>query len=268
MADQTPTPLIDPQLAEAGEGPMLFAASTGPALAGAGGRRTARHHHARGQLVGARHGLLQIEVGTAHWLLPAGHLGWIPPHLPHALLARQQFDGWSLYFSAAACAALPSQPRILAPGPLLAAAIARARAWPAGALGAAQQRLAAVIVDEIAGCPALPLALPQPLDRRLQRVARALAEQPHDTREVADWAARAGLSSRTLARRWQAETGMGLAQWRQRLRVLHALPRLLAGESVTGTALSLGYDTPSAFIAVFKRELGTTPARYVQAARP
>jgi AraC-like DNA-binding protein len=57
---------------------------------------------------------------------------------------------------------------------------------------------------------------------------------------------------------------MTLSQWRQRLRVLLALPRLLAGEPVISVALSLGYDTPSAFIAVFKREMGVTPARYAE----
>lgn len=264
MADQPPPALLDPALADAGHGPLLLAASSSPA---AGPRRTPRHQHARGQLIGARRGLLQIEVGSAHWLLPAGHMGWIPPGLPHALLARQQFDGWSVYFSPAACALLPGEPRILSPGPLLQAAIARAQHWSLGELDPAQQRLATVIIDEIARSLALPLALPHPQDRRLQRVARALAAQPQDTRDGVAWAAQAGISSRTLARRWQAETGMGLAQWRQRLRVLHALPRLVAGESVTSTALSLGYDTPSAFIAVFRRELGTTPGRYVRGER-
>jgi AraC-like DNA-binding protein len=60
---------------------------------------------------------------------------------------------------------------------------------------------------------------------------------------------------------------MGLSRWRQRLRVLHALPRLAAGDTVTRAALALGYDTTSAFIAVFKRELGDTPARYARDAR-
>ena len=55
---------------------------------------------------------------------------------------------------------------------------------------------------------------------------------------------------------------MTLGQWRQRLRVLLALPRLLAGETVIEVALSMGYDTPSAFIAVCKREMGVTPARH------
>ncbi len=49
---------------------------------------------------------------------------------------------------------------------------------------------------------------------------------------------------------------MTLSQWRQRLRVLLALPRLLSGEPVISVALSMGYDTPSSFIAVFKREMG------------
>lgn len=264
MADQTPPALLDPALADAALGPLLFAATT---RAGGGQRRTPRHQHARGQLIGARRGLLQIDAGSAHWLLPAGHLGWVPAHVPHALLAQQGFDGWSLYFSDEATVSLPDQPRILLPSPLLQAAINRALTWPPASLDAAQQHVAEVIVDEIAASTPLPLALAQPQDRRLRRVAHALAQQPHDERAMAAWAALVGISSRTLARRWQAETGMGLAQWRQRLRVLHALPRLLAGESVLSTALSLGYETPSAFIAVFKRELGTTPRRYAMAAQ-
>jgi len=44
--------------------------------------------------------------------------------------------------------------------------------------------------------------------------------------------------------------------------VLLSLPRLLAGERVISVALSMGYDTPSSFINVFKREMGVTPARY------
>ena len=96
----------------------------------------------------------------------------------------------------------------------------------------------------------------------MQKIAAALARAPHDNRSIEDWATRSGLSSRSLARHWLAETHMTLSQWRQRLRVLLALPRLLSGEPVISVALSMGYDTPSAFIAVFKREMGVTPARY------
>ncbi|TFZ42129.1 AraC family transcriptional regulator [Stenotrophomonas maltophilia] len=258
MADQTSTALIDPALANAEGGPIVMASQ----LRVPGRRRTARHQHVRGQLLGAHQGLLRIEAGDQHWLLPAGHVAWIPPSLPHALVGAERFDGWSLYFSAEACLGLPATPRIFQPNALLQAATTRALRWPHQPLDAAQARLAGVIADEIAVSTPLPLALPQPQDRRLRQIAAALARSPDDVRSVESWAAASGLSGRSLARRWQAETGMTLSQWRQRLRVLLALPRLLSGEPVISVALSMGYDTPSAFIAVFKREMGVTPARY------
>lgn len=261
MADQpNHAPLIDPALADAGAGPWLL----GVQLAMAGARRTPRHQHARGQLLGARRGLLRIEAGDQHWLLPAGHVAWVPPELPHALASVGDFDGWSLYFSTDACRGLPAAPRVFQPSAVLQATVPRALQWSGGTLEAAQLRLAAVIGDEIAAGVPLPLALPQPRDRRLRRIATALARAPHDTRSVQDWAAASGLSSRSLARHWLSETGMSLNPWRQRLRVLLALPRLLGGEPVISVALSMGYDTASAFISVFKREMGVTPARYAQ----
>lgn len=229
-----------------------------------GRRRTARHQHVRGQLLGAHHGLLRIAAGDLHWLLPAGHVAWIPPLLPHALVGAEEFDGWSLYFCAEACLDLPAQPRIFQPNALLQAAMMRALHWPQQALDTAQARLAGVIADEITASTPLPLALPQPQDRRLQKIASVLARSPDDLRSIEAWAAASGLSSRSLARRWQAETGMSLSQWRQRLRVLLSLPRLLAGEPVISVALSMGYETPSSFINVFKREMGVTPARYAK----
>ncbi|MGF6417663.1 AraC-like DNA-binding protein/quercetin dioxygenase-like cupin family protein [Stenotrophomonas sp. AN71] len=258
MANQTPTALIDPALADAADGPALLATQ----LRLHGPRSTARHQHARGQLLGAHQGLLRIAAGDLHWLLPAGHVAWIPPFLSHALASTAAFDGWSLYFSAEACLGLPATPRIFQPNTLLQAATIRALQWPHQPLDAAQARLAGVITDEIGASTPLPLALPQPRDRRLQKIAAALARAPDDGRSIEDWAASSGLSGRTLARRWHAETGIPLSQWRQRLRVLLSLPRLLSGEPVTSVALAMGYETPSAFITVFKREMGVTPARY------
>jgi len=51
-------------------------------------------------------------------------------------------------------------------------------------------------------------------------------------------------------------------QWRRRMRLMHALRLLAAGRGVTEVGLEVGYSSTSAFIAAFKRELGTTPFRY------
>ena len=66
----------------------------------------------------------------------------------------------------------------------------------------------------------------------------------------------------TLARLFRRETGLGFRAWRQQLRLLRALERIASGEAVTQLALELGYESPSAFIAMFRKSLGTSPTRY------
>jgi AraC-like DNA-binding protein len=79
---------------------------------------------------------------------------------------------------------------------------------------------------------------------------------------IEEWGARVGASNRTLIRLFQRETGMSFGRWRQQLHIGLALQRLASGQSVTNIAFDLGYESTSAFIAMFRRMLGTTPARY------
>jgi AraC-like DNA-binding protein len=97
---------------------------------------------------------------------------------------------------------------------------------------------------------------------RHARVTEALRAEPGDRRALAAWARAAGASPRTLARLFVRDTGLTFGAWRQRARLLRALVDLAGGAPVTTTAFDLGYDSPSAFIAAFKRELGVTPGRY------
>jgi len=83
---------------------------------------------------------------------------------------------------------------------------------------------------------------------------------------VDEWAAWAGISERTLSRRFVLETGFTYTAWRQRARLMRALELLAEGEAVTTVALDLGYDSVSAFIALFKRTLGVTPSAYFKRA--
>lgn len=77
-----------------------------------------------------------------------------------------------------------------------------------------------------------------------------------------DWGKMVGATGRTLARHFRLETGMTFGQWRQQIKILEALKRLGMKESVTTVALDLGYDSPSAFISMFKKALGKTPGQY------
>jgi AraC-like DNA-binding protein len=101
-----------------------------------------------------------------------------------------------------------------------------------------------------------------PRDPRLQRIARALIADPSDDRDLQRWAAWAAVSSRTLSRRFVTETGFNFTAWRQRARMMRSLEMLAAGMPVTAIAFDLGYSTPSAFIGLFRRTFGETPAAY------
>ncbi|WP_188248962.1 helix-turn-helix domain-containing protein, partial [Stenotrophomonas maltophilia] len=45
-------------------------------------------------------------------------------------------------------------------------------------------------------------------------------------------------------------------------RLLAAMERLAVGDKVIDVALATGYDSPSAFTSMFKRQLGQTPAAF------
>ena len=55
---------------------------------------------------------------------------------------------------------------------------------------------------------------------------------------------------------------MTFGKWRQQLRLMQAMRLLAEGAKVTHAALESGYSTPSAFISMFRKTLGTTPSSY------
>lgn len=252
------TPLIRPELVTSPEGPFLAAAE----LTQRESRATASHSHARGQLMGALSGLVSVGVNRQQWVVPAIHAIWIPPHCEHSVRSHGPFSGWSVFIAEQRCAELPDEPRAIRTTSLLRAAVRRAASWDGTRLDAQRSRIAEVILDELAASQAESLGLPAPEDARLLRITDALARDLSDCRRLEQWAEWAGLSPRTLSRKFSAETGMSFAQWRAQARLLRALELVADGVSVTTIALELGYDNVSAFIDMFRRATGTTPGRY------
>src|SRR5690606_12321672 len=123
--------------------------------------------------------------------------------------------------------------------------------------------LMAMILAELDALPALPLHLPLP--RRpaaLRARCRDFLARPSQAASAEGWAAELNVSTRTLARLFQRETGMSFMDWRRRACVLAALPRLAAGVPVTAIALDLGYGSAGAFSTAFRRVLGAPPSHY------
>jgi AraC-like DNA-binding protein len=134
---------------------------------------------------------------------------------------------------------------------------------PHYALDSRDGRVMALLVDEIRRMPALALNTPLPRERRLAALCRALLDAPTLDADIDVMAARAGMSRRHFTRLFREQTGMSFGAWRQQACLLAALTRLGRGEPVTQVALDLGYASPSAFTAAFRRVLGMPPSRYL-----
>jgi AraC-like DNA-binding protein len=126
-------------------------------------------------------------------------------------------------------------------------------------------RIIELALEEIEWAQDRPLHLPAFKDRRLVKISKQLQATPSDKRTLAEWAIGVNTSSRTLARLFRAEAGMSFMHWRQQVRVLASLPRLAAGEAIANVAVDLGYETPGAFAAMFRRLMGTVPSQYFNA---
>ena len=127
--------------------------------------------------------------------------------------------------------------------------------------------LAPVILSELDRAAGEELHVPLPRSATLRAIAQQLVDAPADTRGLDDWASVAAMSTRSFTRPLRSRTGMPFAEWRRRVVAQRAVELLESGESVANVAGGLGYESVSAFIAMFKRLHGASPARFVAGTR-
>ena len=222
------------------------------------------HSHRRAQLVYASNGVMAVTTRTASYVVPPLRAVWMPGGVEHQIDARSAVSMRTLYIDVQEAAGLPDVVCVLQVTPLLRELIVEAvTTGPGYESDSPQSRIMAVILDQIRSQPVASLALPIPSDPRLRRLVQLLISNPADSRSLDEWAGEVGASKRTLVRLFRAQTGMTFRDWRQQRRLHRALELLTTGETVTSIALEVGYDNTSAFIAMFRRCLGTTPMRYL-----
>jgi AraC-like DNA-binding protein len=216
------------------------------------------------QLIYATRGVMTVYTDVGAWVVPPHRGVWIPAGFHYRLEMSGEVALRMLYVrtrkpaGAQACS-------VVNVTPLLRELIVRTNLI--GALDAGipeQRRLIGVILDELKLLTTVPLQLPLPQDPRAARFAALAGADPGGKAPTRAMLRRSGASQRTLERLFRAQTAMSLGQWLRRQKLLHALRRLAAGEGVNAIALELGYNSASAFIAMFRRELGQTPKRYFE----
>jgi AraC-like DNA-binding protein len=227
-----------------------------------GGHEVPEHFHDDDQLVYAVRGVMTVRAEGSLWVVPTRRAVWIPARVVHAITMSGAVEMQTLYL-APGLTTLPRRCVVLSVTPLLEELVRHAcRLGKLHEDAPREAHITAVIADEIDGARTAPLQLPSPRDPRAARVARGLLADPGDRRTLAELSRRAGASKRTIERLFVEETGMTFGKWRQQLSLVVGTRLIAEGAKVTVAALQAGYESPSAFIAVFRRALGVTPSQW------
>jgi AraC-like DNA-binding protein len=218
------------------------------------------HVHDSHQLALAAQGVLVMTVGRTSWVLPPTRAVWLPAGVAHSVAASGETTMLSAYVDPGRCPLHWEVPTVVDASALVRELLAH---LSRDSLSVGERlRAEAVVWDVIEPLPVATLSPPLPVDDRARKLADGLLADPADGRTLAAWGRAVGASERTLARLFTAETGMAFERWRSTARLAAALPLLASGMPVGATGQRVGYATPSAFVAAFRREVGSTPGDY------
>ena len=219
------------------------------------------HRHRKGQLVMSLGGGVTCRVRSGLWMVPPHCAVWIPSDMPHSNRATANARLFFVYIEAE-LVDLPDRCCTMSISPLLREVIVEL-ADGTQHDEARRERLIAVLLGELPLMRVQHLHLPLSREPRLKRIAAVLADNPADRRTLAEWADHVALSESSLARLVVKETGLTFGRWRQQLYLIVAIRELAAGASVQRVSADLGYESVTAFITMFRKALGKSPAKYI-----
>lgn len=222
------------------------------------------HVHDHHELLWGATGMFSVVAGDEAWMVPPMHGIWVPAGVVHAGFIGRGVRYVCTFVAPSSCPVEWIAPTPVAMTPALRELIrhvVRVDIEPD-----ARHRAERVILDLIVPAANAGAVLPMPRDARARRVAAGLLADLGDGRSIDAWGAAVGAGGRTLARLFDDETGMSFGRWRTHARVQAALGRLADGEPVAAVARSVGYQTSSSFVRVFRQVTGQTPGAYLAAA--
>lgn len=223
------------------------------------------HTHTKHQLIYATQGVMAVRTALGHWVVPPSRGLWMPAGMTHSIRCMGAVHMRSLFVQVDAAPGLFLDCSVVGISPLLRELI-NAASWVAQPYqpNTRDGRLMRLLLDELRVLPVLPLNLPLPSDERVLRICQSLQEQLDDPATLSDWAEQLGINVKTIQRLFAAQTGMSFGRWRQQARLLRALELLASGDKIIDIALTLGYESPSAFTTMFRKQFGQTPSQFFE----
>lgn len=227
----------------------------------------------RHYLLCASTGTLRLEAQGQAWLLPPARAALIEAGKPIRVSIPRPVTTASVLFDTG-FVPTPSAPlTVFDLNPLAQALLAECRTWGEGdePLPAYAETLFAALAAvtwRLAEQPS-PVVVPAGRSPELRRALELTERRLSGEVRFEEVAAAVGLAPRSLARRFEEETGMTWRAVLRRMRVLAAIEELAAGDTpVTEIAFMVGYTSLSAFNTAFKELTGRTPTEYRASFRP
>jgi AraC-like DNA-binding protein len=208
---------------------------------------------------------MRVRTPRRAWIVPTSRALWVPAHTVHEIHMHGVVERRSLYLDDDAGEGMPASCVVLDVTPLLKELVVRAAALPEHYDDTGEDGLLMrLLTAEIRRLPVCALDLPLPESPDLAQLCERLLADLSTRRPCGRDAGEMSVSTRTLYRRFLAETGITFARWKQQARLLESVRRLAEGTPVTTVAMDLGYESPSAFSAMFRRSLGIAPRAYLR----
>lgn len=247
---------IPPEVAPTPEHPIRVRSRPMPA-----GERIALHMHAWAQVAYASRGVLRVAIESSTWMVPPSRAIWVPPNVPHEVFVIEDAYLRTLYVDESVVPNGLDACRVVEVSGLLREVIAAIDTR--GLTPTRERLLGALALDELTRSEPLPLSVPMPREKRLRALCEALLADPGNADPLEYWAASVGASTRTIARLFRYELGMSFSQWRQQAVLARAIPLLNQGRALSQIAHELGYQSQSAFSAMFRRAFGESPRAFM-----
>ncbi len=221
------------------------------------------HSHNCAQLLHTLSGVVHVQTEHGSWIVPPSRGVWLPAGTRHCLRVTGNVAARTLFIDPFARADLPSVCQVVQISPLLRELIVASVLLPASySPYSRDERIYELILDEIRVMTVLPFNLPEPQSPTLLSLCRQIQAELGKPWTTEQAAALINVSERTLLRHFKQHTGLAFSEWVRRARLMEALNRLAQGQSVLRVALDLGYESHSAFSAMFRRILGASPSDY------
>ena len=223
---------------------------------------SAPHTHPQAQLIYAISGVVTVTTDEGTWVVPPNRAVWMPAGVKHDAKSHRAVQFRTLLIDQADLA-LPDVCRVVEVTPLLRELILRLAVLEETPEGEDfRASLTHLLRLELSFLPVEPLSLPAPRHAGLARFCERVRMDLAHTVSLEDAAEALYMSRSSFMRLFQRETGLSFAHWLKQARLLEALSLLAEGRPVLDVALTCGYESPSAFSAMFRRSLGRSPSAY------